>query len=105
MIRSEHKQQPLMKKITAGLRGDDALDMIVEDIQPAALFHPNVRPYAKFYRQVRDIFLSLGVQVYSRRDYPIIKAFACVYPEGELRDEALANLSWSHSNRAAQTRS
>lgn len=79
--------------LTAGLRGDDALDRIVEDIQPAVLFHPNVRPYAKFYRQVRDIFLSLGVQVDSRRGYPIIKALACVYPEGELRDDALAYLS------------
>jgi hypothetical protein len=79
--------------LTAGLRGDDALDRIVEDIQPSVLFHPNVRPYTKFYRQVKDIFLSLGVQVDSRRGYPIIKALACVYPEGELRDDALAYVS------------
>ena len=26
----------------------------------------------------------------SRRGYPIIKALACVYPEGEIRNDALA---------------
>jgi phenylalanyl-tRNA synthetase alpha subunit len=67
--------------LAEGLRGDDALDRIFVDIQPAVLFHPDLRPYSKFYRQVRDIFLSLGVNVDSRRGYPIIKALVCVYPE------------------------
>jgi hypothetical protein len=75
--------------LTAGLRGEDALDRIGGDIKPAVLFQTDVRPYSKFYSQVRDIFLSLGVQVDSRRGYPIIKAVACVYPEGEVRDDAL----------------
>jgi hypothetical protein len=66
--------------LAEGLRGDDALDRIFEDIQPAVLFHPDVRPYSKFYGQFIYIFLSLGVNVDSRRSYPIIKALACVYP-------------------------
>jgi hypothetical protein len=74
--------------LAEGLRGDDALDRIAEDIQPVLVFHTDVRPYSKFYRQVRDIFL--GVNVDSRRGYPIIKALACVYPEGEIRNDALA---------------
>jgi cytochrome c-type biogenesis protein CcmH/NrfF len=32
--------------LAEGLRGDDALDRIVEDFQPAVLFHPDVRPYS-----------------------------------------------------------
>jgi hypothetical protein len=76
--------------LSEGLRGDEALDRIVEDIQPVVLFHPDVRPYSKFYKQVRDIFLSLGVNVHSRRGYPIIKALAYVYPEVEILNDALA---------------
>jgi hypothetical protein len=79
--------------LAEGLRGDDALDRIVVDIQPAVSFHPDVRPYSKFYRQVGDIFLSLGGNVDSRRGYPIIKALAYEYPEGEIRNGALAYAS------------
>jgi hypothetical protein len=53
--------------IAEGLRGDDALARIIEDIQPAVLFHPDVRPHSQFYRHIRDKFLSLGVHVESRR--------------------------------------
>jgi hypothetical protein len=35
--------------LAEGLRGDNALDRIVEDIQPAVLFHPDVRPHSKVY--------------------------------------------------------
>jgi hypothetical protein len=83
--------------LAEGLRGDDALDRIVEDMQPAVLFHPDVRPYSRFYRQDRDNFLSHGVNVDSRRGYPIIKALASVYPEGEIRNDALAYVCNGHT--------
>jgi hypothetical protein len=70
------------------LRGDDTLDRNVKDIQPTVLFHPNVRPDLKVFRQFRDIYLSLGVNVNSRRGYPIIKRWHMFTPEG-IRNHAL----------------
>jgi hypothetical protein len=81
--------------LAEGLRGDDALDRIVEDIQPAVLFHPDVRSNALLYRKIRDIYLAIGVNVERRHGYQVIKALACVYPEGEIRDDALARLTYN----------
>jgi hypothetical protein len=81
--------------IAEGLCGDDALDRIVEDIQPAVLLHPDVRSNALLYRNIRDIYLSIGVNVERRHGYQVIKALACVYPEGEIRDYALARLTFN----------
>jgi hypothetical protein len=83
--------------LAEGLRGDNVLDRIVEDIQPAVLFHPDVRPHSKVSRQVRDILISLGMSVDSRHGYPIIRALACVYPERQIRDDALAYASNAHT--------
>jgi hypothetical protein len=44
--------------LAEGLRGDDALDRIVEDIQPAVLFHPDVRSNALLFRKIRDIYFA-----------------------------------------------
>jgi hypothetical protein len=68
--------------LAVGLRGDDALDRIVEDIQPAVLFHPDGRSNALLYRKIRDIYVAIGVNFERRRGYQVIKALACVYPEG-----------------------
>lgn len=81
--------------LAEGLRGDDALDRIVEDIQPAVLFHPDVRSNAILYRKIRDIYIAIGVNVERRHGYQVIKALACVYPEGEIRDDALARLTFN----------
>ena len=79
--------------LAESLRGDDALNRMVEDIQPAVLFHPHMRPYSQLYRKIRDIFVSIGVQVEFKRGYPIVKTLANIYSEGEMRDDALFILS------------
>jgi hypothetical protein len=84
--------------LAEGLRGDDALERIVEDIQPAVLFHPHVRPNAKLYRYIRDIFVFIGVAVERRRSYPVIRALANAYPEGEFRNDALFQIDDSRVN-------
>jgi hypothetical protein len=65
--------------LAEGLGGDDALDRIVEDIQPAILFHPDVRSNTLLYRKIREIYLAIGVKVERRHGYQFIKALACVY--------------------------
>jgi hypothetical protein len=59
------------------------------------LFHPNVRSNALLYRKIRDIYLAIVVNVERRHGYKVIKALACVYPEGEIRDDALARLTYN----------
>ena len=75
-----------------GLRGDDALERIVEEIKPAILFHPHVHPYTQFYPKIRDIYVSIGVYVEIRSGYPIVKALSNGYHEREIRYVALAIL-------------
>jgi hypothetical protein len=79
--------------LSSGLCGDEAWDRIVEDIQPAVLFHPHVRAHASLYREIRDILLFVGAPVERRRGYPVVKALANMYPEGELRNEALSYIT------------
>jgi hypothetical protein len=85
------------------LRGDDALDRIVEDIQPAVLFHPDFRSSALLYRKIRDIYVSIGVNFDRRHGCQVIKSLAYVYPEGEIRDDALASLTFNRPGTTQHT--
>ena len=52
--------------LAEGLRGDDALGRIVEDIQPAVLLHRDIRSNALLDRNIRDIYIAIEVNVERR---------------------------------------
>jgi hypothetical protein len=49
--------------LESGLRGDAVLDRLIEDIEPALMFHPALRPNGMLCRFIRDTLVASGVPV------------------------------------------